>query len=177
MKSGRSLGRTARHSLSVFLYIRLDLREELEMKTILVCIAVGMLTMGAYAQWSNPADDVPAYHATAPDPGTKLPPILSGDQLSGPNFRYPWQKVVYQDSGKIQKVLYQLPCFCRCDQAMGHTSLRSCFEGLHGAECTTCAKEGYYAYKMTLQGKTVKQIREGIMHKDYESIDLNSIGS
>ena len=64
----------------------------------------------------------------------------------------------------------------RCDRNMGHTSLHSCFEGLHGAECSTCAKEGYYAYQMTLKGKTVKEIRDGVMRKDFESIDLNAIG-
>ena len=103
----------------------------------------------------SPIDEVPAYHATAPAPGTKLPPLLSGSQLTGPLFQYPWQKAVYEDAAKVPKVLYQLPCYCRCDRTMGHTSLHSCFEGLHGAECSTCAKEGYYAYKMSLKGKTV----------------------
>ena len=148
------------------------------MKKILTSIAIAMMTVAAYAQWSNPTDDVPAYHAAAPAPGTTLPPVLSGQQLTGPNFVHPWQKAIYRDvaSLKVQKILYQLPCYCRCDRALGHQSLHSCFEGLHGAECSTCAKEGYYAYKMALQGKTAKQIRDGIMHKDFESIDLNSIG-
>jgi hypothetical protein len=148
----------------------------MKLKKVLVLTAMGMLTVAGYAQWSNPTDDIPAYHAAPPAAGAVLPAILSGKDLTGPDFRYPWQKAVYHDAAKVQKVLYQLPCFCRCDQALGHKSLRSCFEGLHGAECSTCAKEGYYAYKMTMQGKTVQQIREGIMHKDFESIDLNSIG-
>jgi hypothetical protein len=46
---------------------------------------------------------------------------------------------------------------------------------MHGAECTTCAQEGYYAYKMTLAGKSVAQIRAGILHQEFEKIDLNSI--
>lgn len=145
------------------------------MKRFLASIAVGMLTVVAYAQWSNPTDDIPAYHATAPPAGATLPPILSGKELTGPNFVHPWQKVVYRDAAKVPTVLYQLPCFCRCDRALGHQSLRSCFEGLHGAECSTCAKEGYYAYKMTREGKTVQEVREGIMRKDFETIDLNSI--
>jgi hypothetical protein len=145
------------------------------MRRIMVCLAVGMLTVGAYAQWATD-ENVPAYHAAAPARGTTLPAILSGNQLTGPMFQYPWQKAVYKDAAKIPNVLYQLPCFCRCDRAMGHTSLHSCFEGLHGAECLTCAKEGYYAYKMSLQGKTAKQIRAGVMHRDFESIDLNAIG-
>jgi hypothetical protein len=145
------------------------------MRRILVAIAMGMLAVAAYAQWSNPASDVPAYHAAPPPAGTKLPPILHGAQLTGPAFIYPWQKSVYRDAAKVENVLYQLPCYCRCDRALGHTSLHSCFEGTHGAECTTCAQEGYYAYTMTLQGKTVQEIREGIMRGDYEKIDLNSI--
>jgi hypothetical protein len=147
----------------------------MKMNKILVALAVALLTAGAYAQWSNPSDDIPAYHAAAPT--TTLPPILSGAQLSGPNFQYPWQKAVYRDAAKVSNVLYQLPCYCRCDRALGHQSLHSCFEGMHGADCSTCAKEGYYAYKMSMQGKTVKEIRAGIMHNDFESIDLNSIGS
>ena len=146
------------------------------MKKILVSVALGLMTIAAYAQWSNPTDDIPAYHATAPARGTALPPILSGKQLTGPNFTHPWQKAVYRDVAKVPNVLYQLPCYCRCDRALGHTSLHSCFEGLHGAECSTCAKEGYYAYKMAMQGKSVEQIRNGVMHKDFEKIDLNSIG-
>ena len=145
------------------------------MRQIMVCLAVGMLSVAASAQWVT-NEDVPAYHATAPVPGAKLPALLAGKQLSGPLFQYPWQKVVYADAAKVPKVLYQLPCYCRCDRAMGHTSLHSCFEDLHGAECSTCAKEGYYAYQMSQKGKTVKEIRDGVMRKDFESIDLNSIG-
>ncbi len=142
---------------------------------IVVAFAVSVLTVAAFAQWSNPAEDVPAYHAAPPAATATLPPILHGAQLTGSAFTYPWQKAVYKDAAKVSKVLYQLPCFCRCDRALGHTSLHSCFEGLHGAECSTCAQEGYYAYKMTIAGKSVQQIRDGIMHQEYEKIDLNSI--
>src|ERR1019366_829431 len=130
------------------------------------------ITAASYAQWSNPADDVPAYHATAPLKVSALPSILSGDQLKGENFRYPWQIHVYQQAIKISSVIYQLPCNCRCDRALGHTSLRSCFETLHGTECSTCAKEGVYAYQQTKLGKTPAQIRAGVAHRDYESIAL-----
>ncbi len=103
---------------------------------------VFVLTAASYAQWSNPADEVPAYHPSAPLKVSALPPILAGTKLTGENFRYPWQVHVYQEAIKIGNVLYQLPCNCRCDRALGHTSLRSCYEGLHGTECSTCAKEG-----------------------------------
>ncbi len=138
----------------------------------LLALAVFVLTAASYAQWTNPAFDIPAYHASAPLKVSTLPPILSGAKLTGSSFQYPWQIHVYQQAAKVGNVLYQLPCNCRCDRSLGHTSLRSCFEGLHGAECSTCAKEGFYAYQMTKQGKSPAIIRAGIARHDYESIVL-----
>jgi hypothetical protein len=136
-------------------------------------LVVFTLTAVSYAQWSNPADDVPAYHPAAPLKVSALPPIMSGVKLTGENFRYPWQVHVYQLVAKVSSVVYQLPCNCRCDRALGHTSLRSCFEGLHGTECSTCAQEGFFAYQQTKLGKTPAQIRAAIARHDYEKIDLD----
>ncbi|HEX4032421.1 MAG TPA: PCYCGC motif-containing (lipo)protein [Terracidiphilus sp.] len=136
-------------------------------------LAAFALTAVSYAQWTNPAEDVPAYHPSAPLHISSLPPILAGARLTGPNFQYPWQRHVYQDVARVSRVAYQLPCNCRCDRALGHTSLRSCFEGLHGAECSTCAQEGFYAYQQTRLGKTPAQIRAGIAQHAYESIQLD----
>jgi hypothetical protein len=36
-------------------------------------------------------------------------------------------------------------------------------------------QEVFYAYEMTKKGKTAKQIREGIMHGGYKTIDLNTM--
>ena len=135
-------------------------------------IAVFAITAASYAQWSNPADDIPAYHPSAPLKVSALPPILAGAKLTDENFRYPWQVHVYQQAARVGNVLYQLPCYCRCDRALGHTSLRSCFEGLHGTECSTCAKEGVFAYQQTRLGKTPAQIRAAINRHEYESIVL-----
>lgn len=135
-------------------------------------LAIFSITLVSYAQWSNPADDIPAYHPSAPLKVSALPPILSGAKLTGENFRFPWQVHVYQQAAQIGNVIYQLPCNCRCDRALGHTSLRSCYEGLHGTECSTCAKEAFFAYRMTKQGKTPAQIREAIHRHEYENIDL-----
>jgi Protein of unknown function with PCYCGC motif len=129
-----------------------------------------------HAQWSDPQQDVPAYHPAPPAQGQALPPVLAGRQLTGPYFREKWQVEVYKEAAQIQGVLYQLPCYCRCDRALGHTSLHSCFEGTHGAICETCAAEEAYAYKMTKRGRTPKQIRAGIERGDYKSIDLNTLG-
>lgn len=146
------------------------------MKRVLICLSLALVTVAGYAQWSNPADDIPAYHPQGPAKSEKLPPIMSGTQLTGEYFRYPWQVKVYKEAAQVPNVLYQLPCYCRCDKALGHTSLHSCFEGTHGAICSTCAKEGAYAYKMAKLGKTAKQIRDGIEHKEYEQINLDQIG-
>ncbi len=138
-----------------------------------LALAVFAVTAASYAQWTNPADEIPAYHPSAPLHIKALPPILAGSKLTGENFQYPWQVHVYQKAARIGNVLYQLPCYCRCDRALGHTSLRSCFEGLHGTECSTCAKEGAFAYQQTKLGKTPAQIRAAINRHEYESIDLN----
>jgi hypothetical protein len=135
-------------------------------------LGVCVLTVASYAQWSNPADDVPAYHPSAPLKVSALPRILSGAQLTGEHFRYPWQIHVYQQVAKVGNVVYQLPCNCRCDRSLGHTSLRSCFENAHGTECSTCAKEGFFAYQQTRLGKTPEEIRAAIARREYESIDL-----
>jgi hypothetical protein len=145
------------------------------MKRTILSAALFLLTAAGYAQWSNPAEDLPAYHPQPPARGEKLPPVLSGAQLSGPYFRYPWQTKVYQEAAQVQSVIYQLPRFCRCDKALGHQSLHSCFEGTHGAVCSTCAKEGAYAFRMTKQGKSVAAIRAGIEKKEYEQIDLDTL--
>ena len=139
-----------------------------------VTLLLAAATAISYAQWTNPADDIPAYHPSAPLKVSSLPPIISGSKLTGEDFRYPWQVHVYQQAAKVSSVLYQLPCNCRCDRALGHTSLRSCFETLHGTECSICAKEGFFAYQQTKLGKTPAQIRAAIERKEYESIPLES---
>jgi hypothetical protein len=154
-----------------------EVLDNVPMKTILqqrwmLGLVVAALTVAGYSQWSNPADDVPAYHPSAPLKVSELPPILSGAKLTGENFRFPWQVHVYQQAIKIGNVLYQLPCNCRCDRALGHTSLRSCYETLHGTECSTCAKEAFYAYTKTKAEWTPAQIRAGIARHEYETIDL-----
>lgn len=159
------------------------------LKRVLASLVVALLVAALYsipvsimpshavhAQWTDPQADIPAFHAQAPAKGEALPPILSGPQLTGPFFREKWQVEVYHEAAQIPTVLYQLPCYCRCDRALGHTSLHSCFASTHGAICSTCAKEGAYAYEKTKQGWTPKQIRAGIEHKEFESIDLDSLG-
>jgi hypothetical protein len=144
-----------------------------KMRTVLLALTIALLTLGASAQWSLPTDDVPAYHAAAP--AAKLDPVLGPEQLKAAGLTLPWQTRVYAVAARIPRVLYQLPCNCHCDRALGHASLLSCFTGDHGGECSTCAQEGVYAYRMTKAGKTPAQIRAGIAAHEYETIDLTKL--
>jgi len=142
----------------------------LSMKRILGCVVLGLITIAASAQWTNPSADVPAYNAAAP--AKPLPPVLSGDQLTGVYFSHPYQVVAYKMAAKIPGVLHQQPCYCRCDRALAHNSLHSCFEGTHGAACSTCMRETVYAYEQTKLGKTPAQIRAGIERGEWQNVDL-----
>jgi len=115
---------------------------------------------------------VPAYNAGPPAKGTTLPPILGKEQLWGENAQYPFQSHAYELAAKIPNVLHQQPCYCYCDRGMGHNSLRSCFEGTHGAQCSVCLKEAYYSSSMHQKGKSAAQIRQGIIKGEWKQVNL-----
>lgn len=140
------------------------------MKRLVGCGVLGLMTLVASAQWANPGNDLPAYNSAPPS--RALPPVMSGQQLTGPSFSHTYQITAYKMAAKVPGVLHQQPCFCRCDREMGHNSLHSCFEGLHGAACGTCMKEAMYSYQETKIGRTPKQIREGILRGDWMKVDL-----
>ena len=142
--------------------------------TLLFLFAVSLTLSTPWATSQEEAEvRIPAYHAAPPAKGTKLPALLTKDQLWGENAQYPFQTHAYELAAKIETVLYQQPCYCYCDR-MGHKSLHSCFENTHGAECDICLKELYYAYAQHKSGKTARQIREGIVHGDWKQVELRS---
>ena len=142
------------------------------MKRLLGSLALGLLTLAASAQWSNPFDDIPAYNASAPT--KKLPPIMSGDQLTGEYFTHAYQVTAYKMAARVPAVLHQEPCYCHCDRALGHNSLHSCFEGTHGAVCSTCMREAVYTYQQTKLGKTPAEIRKAIEAGAWQTVDLTT---
>ena len=142
------------------------------LKRLAGCAVIVFVTLGAAAQWSNPADDVPAYNALAPN--KPLPPVMLGPQLAGPYFTHAYQVTAYKMAAKIPGVLHQQPCYCRCDREMSHNSLHSCFEGTHGAMCSTCMMEAVFAYQQTKKGRTPAQIRAAIEHGDWKTVDLEN---
>ena len=141
-----------------------------DMKRAMGCAVLGLVTVVASAQWSNPSEDIPAYNASAPV--KPLPAVLSGDQLTGVYFTHPYQVTAYKMAAKIPSVLHQQPCYCHCDRALRHNSLHSCFEGTHGATCSTCMKEAVFAYEQTKKGQTAVQIRTAIERGDWQNVDL-----
>lgn len=137
----------------------------------LLCLFLA--TFVVTAQWGITEDEgeIPAYNAGPPPKGTKLPAILTKADLWGADAQYPYQTHAYELAAKIPTVLHQQPCYCFCDR-MGHNSLHSCFEGTHGAQCSTCLKELYYSYVQHKKGKTAAQIRAGIIKGEWKQIDL-----
>jgi hypothetical protein len=149
------------------------------MKSLLASLAIiAVICASAIAQdQSTPAPvtappPVPAYHTSPPAKGETLPPIMSQEQLAYQGLTEPARIESYKAAAKIPDVFYQMPCYCYCDRGHGHTSLHSCFETAHGANCGTCMAESLYAYQMTKKGWAPKKIRDGILHGEYKSIDL-----
>ena len=99
---------------------------------------------------------VPAHYETAPGPNT-LAPTLNPTKFIGKT------RQAYEVAGKIPATLAQLPCYCSCDETVGHKSLQSCFVDEHAASCAVCVDEALLAYKLEKGGKTAEQIREQII--------------
>ena len=119
---------------------------------------------------SGPDSDIPAYHA-APPTGA-LPSTLDPKQFSDART----QKI-YAMAAKVKPVLYQQPCYCRCDREVGHTSLLDCFGDNHGSICDVCKKEAVYSYQQTKLGKSPAEIRAGIMAGKWKQVDLAKLDS
>ena len=89
-----------------------------------------------------------------------LPPTLSPNEFFGK------AREAYAAAKAIPEVLAQLPCYCHCDQSLGHKSLHTCFENDHAAHCAVCVDEALLAYQLKKdQGMSPEQIRETIVAK------------
>lgn len=111
------------------------------------------------------AEDTPAFHSELPK--GPLPPAMDPSSFSDVLVQN-----AYALAAKVRKLLYQQPCYCRCDKHEGHGSLLDCFAGTHASVCDTCIREGLYTYEQSRKGKTAAQIRDGIEHGEYKNVDL-----
>ena len=142
------------------------------MKHVLAVVCLICAAVLAQGKSAIPQTEVPAFHDRPPAKGEILPPIMTQKQLADGGYTMPSQKASYAAAAKASSVLYQLPCYCYCDRNHGHSSLHSCFEVSHGANCGVCMGEALYAYKMSKKGWTTKMIRDGIVRGDYKQMDL-----
>jgi hypothetical protein len=142
---------------------------------IVAALAVAMIAAISYGDaaraqmGSMTSGPIPPYHASVPKSKTALRATLPPGSF--PND--PVTERAYAVAAKIKPLLYQMPCYCHCDQELGHTSLLSCYQDRHAAVCGTCKMELYYAYMESRKGKTAKQIRAGIVRGDWEKVDLS----
>jgi Protein of unknown function with PCYCGC motif len=86
-----------------------------------------------------------------------LPPTLRPEQFFGPT------REAYKVVQEIPETIAQLPCYCHCDQSIGHKSLHSCFQDTHASQCVVCVNEALIAYNMQKNGMSPAQIRERII--------------
>jgi hypothetical protein len=98
---------------------------------------------------------VPAFQQAKDAQG--LPPTLQPEQFFGPT------RDAYRAAKEIPETIAQLPCYCHCDQSLGHKSLHSCFQDTHASQCAVCVNEALIAYSMQKSGMTPAQIRERII--------------
>ena len=100
---------------------------------------------------------VPAHMESAPSLGS-LAPTLAPEQFEGK------AREAYRVAREIPQTIAQLPCYCHCDESLGHKSLHTCFEGDHAAHCAVCVDEALMAYYLEKQQKlTPAQVRDQII--------------
>jgi hypothetical protein len=99
---------------------------------------------------------VPAFSTVAE--ARNLGPTLAPERFTGPT------RDAYRVAREIPETIAQLPCYCHCDQSIGHKSLYSCFQDEHASQCAVCVSEALLAYDLqTKSGMTPAQIRERII--------------
>ncbi len=115
-----------------------------------------------------PKARIPAYHKHPPK--GPLPHALPWREFAG----NPEAENAYYYGERIRRVLYQLPCYCYCDRAIGHTCLLDCITkpDKHASVCQICLKELLYAYRQVKAGQSAAKIRKEIIEGKYEKIDL-----
>jgi hypothetical protein len=118
------------------------------------------------AQTKTQPTDIPAYHPSASK--ETLPETLDPSQFSDVQTQN-----VYALAAKVKGVLYQQPCYCRCDKEHGHTSLLSCYTDRHASVCALCQKEAVFSYSESKKGKTAAEIRKEIIDGKWKDVDLS----
>jgi len=122
--------------------------------------------VAASLQQEQSDEPVPAFH-------TEVPAGALPETLSPQLFTNIIVQNAYTLAARVRKILYQQPCYCRCDRSQGHGSLLDCFASKHASVCDTCIREGLYSYEQSRKGKTAAQIRDGIEHGAWQQVDVS----
>jgi hypothetical protein len=135
-----------------------------------VGVALLAVPREAASQAAQGNEPTPAYHSQVPQgalPQTMDPAV----------FNNPIVQNAYALAAKVKRVLYQQPCFCHCDRSIGHESLLDCYVGKHASVCDVCMREAFYAYEQAMKKKTATQIRDGILHGEWQQVDTSKYES
>lgn len=124
----------------------------------LIWMAGGVLGLAALGtavfSGAKPAE----YRHPHPRPGITAAGVMRDFMLGG----FTEAKPAYAVARAIPAVLDGLHCYCNCDMSIGHRSLLSCFEDLHGAGCDICQREARAAAEGFAGGRSLEDIRAGI---------------
>jgi hypothetical protein len=142
----------------------------------IVLVAIFLLTVSANRlrftldasaqQTSIPATENHPFHEGPPD--GPLPQVVDANE-----FQEAVVRNAYRIAAGLRDVLYQEPCYCHCDRHLGHSSLLDCYASKHTKGCTICLQELFYVSEQRKMGKSPEQIREGIIHGEWENVDLS----
>jgi len=152
-------------------------RKKSALGVILVCACGISLVSGsgiapasssANSQCAKPAPSAsPAYHQHSPS--FALPPTLDPQQFANSRRAF----VAYTLAARIPEILYQQPCFCRCNTFAGHESLFDCFREKHASWCYGCESEAVFCYERHRAGLSAANIRKALLRGDSKSLDLD----
>jgi len=143
------------------------------MKIITCIILLGLIALqgnGASGTDGKPpaTEEVPPYHSAAPK-GKDAAALGTKEFDADPKM-----KVLYAQANHVRKVLYQLPCYCKCSRYLHHASLLACYREKHATTCDICQKESVYAYEQAQKGQTVEQIRNDIISGKWKDVDVDA---
>lgn len=146
------------------------LRRSLFYAIAAVVLLVGM-RLGTMAQQprkplvTRPAASV----AQSVSHNSRLAPTLPARDFSS----NPVVEHAYAAAARIEPLLRQLPSYCGHHGKLGRTNLLSLYQTRNASTCNVSLKETFYAYQQSRKGKTASQIRQGIIHGNWQHVNLS----
>jgi hypothetical protein len=99
---------------------------------------------------------------------SRLAPTLPPRDFSG----NPVAEHAYAAAARIEPLLRQLPSYCGHGKS-SRTNLLSLYQTRNASACNVSLKETFYAFQQSREGKTVSQIRRGIIHGNWRHVNLS----